>query len=487
MIDQRILKPESYRAKQMQTLAEWIWAGESGSVVGLAGCGRSNLLSFLSDRPEVLSSLRQGTADFPSDASVALISIDLNDLPANDSSTLYRVILRSFYWVSERFEQSLAEQISSLYLENQATQDPFLSQSALYEMLRAFRAKKTRVVLVHNRFDRFCEQATPQMLNTLRGLRDRFKETLCFIVGMRQQVPYLPDKEALGDMYELLDSHICWVGGMSDSDARYVLTKATRTAKRELTESEVEKMLLLAGNFPVLIKAIGNWWSRTQMTISEISEWPSPSALAAEHQFEFRLGRLWKGLTEEEQFALSAVQTWQEEKAKACLGPESAWLGGGKKKKSLNKKLKKLNSDHAAVLTRLVDKGVCEQGGIEWQIRGDLLAAYVKDVGPYSRGRIRLDQKTEEIYQGLTRLEKLPHKEDTLLRFLIQRPYKQHTYSALAHAIWPDEQLVPRAKEDLFPLISSLRKRIEVIPSDPRYIINWPGRGYQFYPEGRPQ
>ena len=50
-----------------------------------------------------------------------------------------------------------------------------------------------RVVLVVNRFDRFCETSTPQMVNSLRTLRDRFKETLSYIVGMRQEVIYLPD------------------------------------------------------------------------------------------------------------------------------------------------------------------------------------------------------------------------------------------------------------------------------------------------------
>jgi hypothetical protein len=39
----RALKPATYRSKEMQTIARWILAGESGSVVGLAGCGRSNL------------------------------------------------------------------------------------------------------------------------------------------------------------------------------------------------------------------------------------------------------------------------------------------------------------------------------------------------------------------------------------------------------------------------------------------------------------
>jgi len=213
------VKPESYRAKEMKVLARWILAGESGSVVGLAGCGRSNLLDFLCHRPEVLvDQMPAGVRP------IAFISVDLNHLPANNPATLYRVLLRSFYWEREHFDQHIRDRIIALYQENRTTQDPFVSQSALHEILFAFRAQQTQVVLVLNRFDRFCYQseANPQMIYTLRGLRDSFKENLCFIAGMRQEVAYLADPKALGDMYELLES-TCWVGPMVDQDARYVL------------------------------------------------------------------------------------------------------------------------------------------------------------------------------------------------------------------------------------------------------------------------
>jgi len=47
--------PKIYRARETATLASWIRAGESGSLIGRGGAGKSNLLGFLSHRSEVLS------------------------------------------------------------------------------------------------------------------------------------------------------------------------------------------------------------------------------------------------------------------------------------------------------------------------------------------------------------------------------------------------------------------------------------------------
>lgn len=71
---------------------------------------------------------------------------------------------------------------------------------ALYDLLRLFEEAEIQVVLVLNRFDRFCETATPQMLNTLRGLRDTFRGTLSYIVGMLQEARYLSEPTDLCDM-----------------------------------------------------------------------------------------------------------------------------------------------------------------------------------------------------------------------------------------------------------------------------------------------
>ncbi len=480
--------PKNYRAKEMRKLAHWIRIGESGSVVGLVGCGRSNLLGFLCHRPDALQLYLP-----PKTNPVKLIPVDLNDLPTDDLSTLYRLILRAFYWVQDNFSEQIQAKISTLYRENKATQDPFLSQSALHELLRTFQSEQTRVTLVLNRFDRFCQMATPRMLNTLRSLRDNFKDILCFIAGMRQEmiylrdmrqeVIYLRDSKSMGDMYELLDSHICWVGPMNEDDARWVITTVTQTAPIPPTEEEIKKMLAISGHVPVLLKAVGLWWlNQTDKPLVE--KWQS--LLTAERNFDYRLERYWRGLTQEEQFALVAVRDSLEQLSKA------------KKRSSTPKKApKKLDENHLATLPRLEDKGVCYQDGHNWQIKGDLLAAYIKLVGPSSKGKIYLNKKDDRIYQGVTRLKKLAPLEDKLLRCLIARPYKSNLYTDLITEVWSEDgvddqgqKFVERTKDDLQHLVRSLRKKVEMIPSEPRYIINRPGNpegGYQFYPEGRPE
>lgn len=199
-----------YREKEVKTIVRWLEAGDSGTVVGLAGSGKSNLFQFLSLHPEALQRhfLNPNQKIIP-------IPVDLNNLPSYDLCTFYRLILRAFAEASHVFDPNLQQSINAFYRQNRRVNDPFLPQSTLRELLLLLKTNQIRVVWLMDRFDHFCELlATPQMFDTLRGLRDSFKETLCYVVGMRQEVTYLSDPGGLGDLYELLDNHTCWVGPM---------------------------------------------------------------------------------------------------------------------------------------------------------------------------------------------------------------------------------------------------------------------------------
>ncbi len=464
--------PLNYREKEMKMLVEWISRGASCSVVGLAGCGRSNLLDFLCHRTDALQTYLPANT-----APIVLIPIDLNTLPSNDLATFYRVMLRSFYWIRHHVDHDLQETITTLYLENRAVSDPFLSQSAVHELLFAFQKKQTQVVLVINRFDLFYQDAPPRLVNTLRGVRDSFKNLLGFIVGMEQEVAFLPNRDSFGDMYSLLDKNVCWVGAMGETDARQVMAKEVRHAPNLPTEDELKEILTLAGNFPVLLKDISNWW---------LNITPKPpqhkwlEILMKDESFEHRLARMWHGLTQEEQFVLASVLAPKQTSKNGAVSPT------------------KLVDEHLTTLNRLVDKGLCYQTEQGWQIMGTLMADYIKRFGSSSgRGRIRLDDKTEDIYQGTTVLRSLSPLEGKLLRFLLKHPYKRHTYTHLIDEVWASDQrddhgkkFVDRERTDLQMLTAGLRKKIEVNSAESRYIVNWRGNpegGYQLYPEGRPE
>ncbi|MCP4417424.1 MAG: hypothetical protein GY805_12440, partial [Chloroflexi bacterium] len=207
-----------FRAKEVACLAHWITLGSSGSLVGLAGAGKSNLLQYISLYPEHLKNGQQSNF-------VAFVPIDLNHLVDRQPATLYRLILRGCMHLRYRFAEPLPELISQLYEEYKGATDLFLAQTAVYDLLLGVEQHQGKIVLILDQFDRFCHTASSELTMLLRALRDSFKETLIYIVGMRQAAMYMPEPDMMGELYQLLDMHICWVGAMSKVDAREFIVR----------------------------------------------------------------------------------------------------------------------------------------------------------------------------------------------------------------------------------------------------------------------
>jgi hypothetical protein len=477
----------TYRAGEMRTLAGWIASGVSGSVVGPAGCGRSNLLRFLCEHPAALQSYLPAGAP-----PIGLAPVDLYDLPSDNLADLYRTILHAFYWVRERLEPSLGQAATELYLEHRAIVDPFLTQKAVFELLRAFQRAEVPVVLVMNRFDRFCETSSPRMVNTLRGLRDRFKETLSYIVGMRQEVAYLPDPALLGPMYELFDSHICYVGAMTAGDSRHMLAGILRGAQHAPGDADIETMLRLSGGFPSLLKTIAQWWALTPQRPRSPDEWLDP--LRDHTAIRYRLERLWQGLTQEEKLVLSEVHKHSLRRQSGVRRQES---GVRSQESALDTRHSTPGTRHSdepsmplAVLEHLVAKGCCAHDGAAWLVNGDLLAAFVATITDRIHGRIWLDESAHMIYQGQQPIEELTPLEFNILRFLIVHSHTRLTSDMIIESAWPAEDKKDVVTPNNLQVhISSIRKKIEPNPAAPRFLITWHGRpgGYHFFPEGKPE
>jgi hypothetical protein len=456
--------PASYRETEVRTVAHWIGDGESGSVIGITGVGRTTFLEFLSYRLDALQPYLP-----PRLQQVILIPVDLNNLPDDQLSTFYRILLRSFYEQQERFKPSLQQTIYELYRKVEATQDPFLSQSALRELLTLFREQEMRIVLVMNRFDSFCETATPQMTATLRGLRDSFKGTLSYIMGMEREIVYLSEVESIKPLQGILDTHVCWVGPLTEADARHMIQRQTQYLNEPIPETAMSQLWQLSGGYPSLLRVLCDWWMNESQNVP-VSLWGK--TVLAKRNCQHRLRDIWQRLTDEEQFVLAELL-----------------IGSGKQGGKRGKQ--RMELAQLAVLAGLTRKGVCQEEEGEWQVVGELVCLYVEQVAGESRGRVHLEAQTGEIYQGRTRLDGLQPLHHALLKFFVTRPHERHTHDDLIEAIWPEEvHKEGVSTEALYQVIRGIRKAIEADTSKPRYLINWRGAfegGYQFYPEGRPR
>lgn len=456
----------------MRILAGWIQAGRSGAVVGSAGVGKSNLLGFLCNSPGVLERYLP-----PDEFRLALVPVDLNNLPANNTSTLYRVILRSLYESRNKFDPGLAQLITSLYLENREANDPFLPHSALREALLHFQDQGVCVVLVLDRFDWFCENLSPRMTDTLRGLRDSFKDSLCFIVGMRVGVSYLSDPGVLGELYELLDTYICWVQPMRRDDALQLIADETAGTLNVSSSDDIEKLLRLSGGYPSLLKACCHWWlnkpDRSGFNWNEtLKDLPS---------IQHRLERIWNTLTLGEQQVLDEIGKWNS---------RGSPVGDGHTELKTDAVRLNLNDEQNKSIDLLVRRGLIKPDVLGWQIISSLLASFVIAFPGRSPGTIWVEVSSGILYQGKSSIDSLTPLEYRLLDFLVRNPRIRHTHTALIEAVWPDDTLTEGVTtEALYQLVRGVRRKVEPVPSRPRYVVNWRGSpegGYQCFPEGKP-
>lgn len=451
--------PATYRHREIQIIANWIANGMSGSVVGLPGIGKSNFLGFLCHRPEIIQSLLS-----TNQIKIGLIPIDLNNLPDDSIATFYRVILRAFYESQEHFEQTLQTTIDTIYQENKAFRDPFLVQSALRDLLIHFHKQQIRTVFVFDRFEDFGQTITPQMANALRGLRDSFKDTLFYVMGMRQEVTYLSDPTILGELYEILDTNICWVWPMNDEDANLLIRQETHLHSTQPSITDIEMFLALSGGFPSLLKTICSWWKVNGDRYPE-QQWLE--ILLDDHAVIYRLEEIILGLNQEELLTLMEMDK----------------IYG--RKQSTNPL-----SKSEQVLNRLTEKGICTFNNNEWCTASALLSAHIANVRGQGKGRIWLDAQTEEIYQGNNLIQSLTPLEREVLHFLLRYPRIRHTKTDLIIGAWPQDMRTEGVTDDsLYQVIGGLRKKIEPIPTRPSYLVNWRGQpegGYQLFPEGKP-
>lgn len=456
----------TYRAREMGILASWIQAGESGSIVGLAGSGKSNLLGFLSHRPEVMAQYLRDSS-----LKLALVQVDLNNLPGSDLSTFYRVILRSLYEARAQLaaiEDSLPATVETLYRKVEEKTDPFLSQSALREVLLLFRKERARLVLVLDPFDQFCRTASTQILDNLRGLRDSFKTTLSYLVGLRQELAYIRDPVELEELYEILDIHLCWLGPMEKDDARWVISQVEEGAGTSFAEEHMEHLIELTGGYPALLRAASMWLAKVS-PVPDMDAWEEQ--LLAEPGIQNRLEDLRRGLTGEEEAALYVLQK--------TLTIES--------EKKRGESLRQIEEKQGNALNRLQAKHICWQTDAGWRFFSPLFAQFVAEMEGVSAGRIWHHSETDRFFQGETELTGLSEKDRRLLRHFLDNPGATCTIDDLIETAWAEDYSNGVTNQAVQQAIRHLRKQIEPNPAKPSHLKTKYKAGYRFFPEGAPR
>lgn len=333
--------PATYRQAEMATLAYWSEIGASGIVLGLAGSGVSTLLRYFVNRPDRVSSYLSTNQQ-----TILPVWIELQPVAEPTPVTLYRLLLRGILETTAHLSSQLPPDLRQACQAHLNRNDALVLQTTLFAVFAHYQAVHVTLVFVIDRVDQLVGNIELTFGNPLRALRDRFRETVTYLVGMRITPTFLDTIDALGDWGRLLSTHLCVVGSLSAQDSAFVIAKHVQTAARKPTAADIEQFLALSGGYPTLLKAVVHWWmTRTPQLPG--ADWGE--ALRQEPGIQLRLREIGRCLSVQERQALQTITTSQGTSAIPHVMGE-----------------------------RLVQLGICRQHPHQgWQVAGTLFAGIV--------------------------------------------------------------------------------------------------------------
>ena len=211
--------PRDYRQGETQTIVNATRAGESVSLIGLSGAGKSNLMGYIAHT--------QGTPTHP------FVVVDFNRLTQRAPSVFFNLI-----------RQALTDSASA--------SDEFNAlQVAIQQRLKD--AERLTLLLdlslLLNRGVMFGESDL-LVFNNLRALRDSFKFQLSYVIATRHPLP------SNNEFAELFHANTIYLGGLSQSDAIWNVKHYAERKKLSWDDSIAEKLIALTRGYPSFLRAV---------------------------------------------------------------------------------------------------------------------------------------------------------------------------------------------------------------------------------------
>lgn len=210
--------PSSYRTDVTQRVFRATRAGDSVSLIGLSGAGKSNVAGFIAHCAD--------RAGGPANHAYRLV--DCNRLADRQPAALFHALCQAIGGAT-----------------HPDSPDAFHTlEVALEERMPAL----GHVTFVLDRFDVFAD-AGLALFNQLRALRDAHKYALSYVTTTRR--PLNPHTE----LAELFYANTIWLGPLSEGDARWNVSRYAQRFGVTWGDEVAKELMQMSGRYPSLLKA----------------------------------------------------------------------------------------------------------------------------------------------------------------------------------------------------------------------------------------
>lgn len=437
---------QGFRHDEVSQLVDLVEAGESASIIGMSGTGKSNLFNHLCN-PQTQDIYFQ-KRPYP-----IIARINFHYAPDFDDRSLYSLIL-------EQLESMTPREISRYELPFEITDqivwyhDSLIdSRDDLLKIQRNFKqavrlllyGNDRKLVFLFDQFDDVYREAAPHFFANLRGLRENYKYRLSFLTFTRDLLPNLIESDpAREEFYELLASNLIGLRPYNFADAKDLLARVGKRNKLTYSEELANQLIALTGGHAGLLRAAFLAVARAEM------DWDpgkNDADLFNVPGVRLECEKIWRSLSVQERKILHM-------------------LGHGQQQIK--------NSD--SIFEQLFIKGVLRNPQNPTPF-SPLFFQYVQLQDPLWERPLYFEEATRQILVLGEPVPTLTSLEYRLFRALFEREGEVLNKDELIEAGWPSAR-GGVSDEALTAAMARLRRKIEPDSRNPRFLNNIRNQGY---------
>ncbi len=441
------------RDEDMRYIAQRVISGDCCALVGVSNVGKSHLLRAWR-HPEAVRAYLGEVTD-----GLGFVYIDFNLMLEMSEQGFYELILRSVLTLLRQVptEPAIYDQVNDAYGRVVEPTNPFQVPLSFNEgIIILCEDWPRRLVLLFDEFDEVFQGIDERVFLNLRALRDRYPDQLSYVVATLKRLTESRQGPEIGEFSELFAHDTRYLGMLTEPDSLRIMDEFARAEGLPLTPRDRAFILAQTGGHPGLLGAACH-------VLATAFGRDEPDRLRGA---DYRLLREW--LENDVTVRGECVKLWNN------LPPDqqSALIDflSGKPVESLS-------------LRQLREKGILVKGQDgEDQVFGRAFEGLARRQRllqePIEPG-VHVDIESGEVYvDGLT-APVLTDLEYRLMLLLYGQIDKICDKYRIVEAVWGEDYIEEVDDARIEKLVSRLRQKIELDPSNPRYLVTVRGRGYR--------
>ncbi len=442
----KVQQEMGFRNLEAKKLFDWVKAGESASIVGMSGVGKSNLFNHLRD-PQTQAMYLGATEN-----RTIVIRANFHYVPDFADRSVYSLLLEQLEMLDlERFKigTDVIEEINLLHEKLLDAGDDVLKvQRYFKQAVRMILGHSNRrLVILCDQFDEIYQEASPRLFANLRGLREAYKYRVSYFIFTRDLLTNLIELDAeREEFYELMASNLMGLKPYNEVDANLLLTRIAERNNMDVPNGVAEILYQLTGGHAGLLRAtyLGVMEKGLSASLSELNIAPRLLKIPG---INIECEKIWRSLSVRERRVLAQMML--------DVAPAKT---------------------ERPILIQLQRKGVLSEDSA-MHLFSSLFGNYVGGQEALWERPLYFDIKARQVWVVGDAAPKLTPLEFKLLRLLYERAGEVVIKDELVQAGWPEAH-GGVSDEALTAAISRLRKKIEPDPKNPRFLENVHNQGY---------